>query len=55
MTTMESMFNEAKLFDSSLKNWDVARVTTMTWMFRYAQAFNGDVSPWVSREVVFAR
>ena len=53
---MSSMFDEATVFDgcdgdvaqcgSSLKNWDVSRVTNMNWMFKHAAAFNNDLSNW---------
>ena len=55
VTSMHLMFYKATAFSSSLANWDVSHVMVMSSMFNEATDFNGDVSKWVSREVLFAR
>jgi surface protein len=42
---MSSLFNDARLFNSTLANWNVSNVTTMKHMF-YTGRFNQNISNW---------
>ena len=43
----QSMFDGATAFnDSDVKNWDVSKVTNMSYMFSGATSFNQDLSGW---------
>ena len=46
VTTMESIFSGATLFNQPIGDWNVGNVTNMSWMFRNATAFNQDISDW---------
>ncbi|MDR0772174.1 MAG: DUF285 domain-containing protein [Candidatus Peribacteria bacterium] len=37
---MSNMFNTASLFNSDISSWNTGNVTTMTYMFSSATAFN---------------
>jgi len=45
VTNMNSMFNNAQIFNQPLSNWDVSSVTNMSNMF-YNTDFNQDISGW---------
>merc|ERR1712238_397810 len=45
VTNMSYLFEDTDV-NADISSWDVSSVTTMTWMFRSATKFNGDVSDW---------
>ncbi len=46
VTTMNSMFYGASIFNGDISNWDVSNVTRMGSMFGGASAFNQDIGSW---------
>ena len=40
------MFEYCINFNQPLNNWDVSRVTTMSFMFSLCEKFNQDISNW---------
>lgn len=46
VSSMNSMFRDAKSFGGDLSQWDVSSVTNMGEMFSSASAFNSDISNW---------
>jgi surface protein len=46
VTSMESMFDSASLFNGDISGWDVSHVTSMESMFNNATLFNRDLSGW---------
>ncbi len=46
VTSMNSMFFDAKSFNSNINNWDVSNVTSMGGMFSGASAFNQPLDNW---------
>ncbi|WP_347938489.1 BspA family leucine-rich repeat surface protein [Mycoplasma feriruminatoris] len=48
---MQSMFDDAKIFNQDLDKWNTSNVTDMSFMFRGANAFNGKVSNWNTSNV----
>lgn len=46
ITTMESMFKDATMFNQNIEGWDTSNVTDMSSMFADAGAFNQDLSSW---------
>ena len=43
---MSSLFYEEYTFNGDVSEWDVSSVTSMDWMFAYADNFNQDISDW---------
>ena len=43
---MESMFEQARNFNSDISNWDISSVDNMDAMFRDADEFNQDLCAW---------
>ena len=43
---MRAMFQGAKSFKSDLKEWNVEKVTDMSFMFYQASSFKSDLSGW---------
>ena len=43
---MTGMFYAALKFNQNIGNWDVGKVTDMSYMFKHAQSFNFDLSSW---------
>lgn len=50
ITSLTYMFNGARSFNGDISNWDVSKVTDMSWMFNQSQ-FNGDISGWNTSKV----
>jgi surface protein len=46
VTSMQSMFYNASLFNGDISGWDVSGVTNMSDMFSGAASFNRDLSGW---------
>ena len=46
------MFSVAYAFNGDLSNWDVSKVTDMSYMFNSANVFNQDLSAWNTEKVV---
>ena len=46
VTSMATMFANAKKFDSDLIDWNVSNVVNMSGLFANATNFNGDISTW---------
>jgi surface protein len=46
VTSMQSMFEGAEIFNSDISDWDVSNVTNMESMFEQAYRFNQDISGW---------
>ena len=46
VTSMSSLFENAKVFNSDISNWDVSNVENMFEMLFNAQVFNSDISNW---------
>ena len=46
VTTMESMFQRAQVFNVAINDWDTDSVTNFTSMFNNAPAFNQDIGDW---------
>ena len=46
MTNMDSMFQDATMFNHPLDNWDVSRVIYMHSMFHDAKVFNQPLDSW---------
>merc|ERR1711998_652807 len=46
------MFASAFNFDGDLSQWDVSKVTDMSFMFSLASKFNGDLSKWDVSKVI---
>ena len=40
------MFNNARVFNQNIGNWDVSSVRNMEGMFRMAYVFNQDIGSW---------
>ncbi len=56
VTSMASMFKDAKTVNADLSGWDVSTVTDMSSVFWGATAFNGDITNWdVSNVTTMAR
>ncbi|WP_340104876.1 BspA family leucine-rich repeat surface protein [Rhodohalobacter sp. 8-1] len=59
VTSMRSMFEEARLFNGDLGGWDVSGVTNMENMFRGAESFNnggsGSIQNWDTGSVTNMR
>jgi surface protein len=45
-TTMQRMFDNAKVFNQDLSMWDVSQVVDMSHMFHVAKSFNQNLSSW---------
>ncbi|MEO0405193.1 MAG: BspA family leucine-rich repeat surface protein, partial [Bacteroidota bacterium] len=45
VTSMDSYFSNETL-DQNISNWDVSNVTSMNYLFRNSDQFNGDISIW---------
>ncbi|MBO6532037.1 MAG: BspA family leucine-rich repeat surface protein [Muricauda sp.] len=45
-TSMQGMFNSAKLFNGDIGQWDVSNIITMEGMFINADSFNQDLNDW---------
>ena len=46
MTSMNSMFREARSFSGDLRGWDVSNISNMENLFSGAASFDGDMSDW---------
>lgn len=46
VTSMEGMFEGARVYDQDLNSWDVSTVLNFDRMFRSAAMFNGNMSSW---------
>lgn len=46
VTSMRSMFEDARAFNGAIGDWDVSNVTDMSYMFQIAETFNQDISEW---------
>lgn len=46
VTSMASMFREARVFNQDIRAWDVSKVKNMNAMFREAHAFNQPIGQW---------
>jgi len=46
VTTLEGMFEGAKVFDQDITDWDVTSVEKFDNMFKGALAFNQDIKDW---------
>ncbi len=55
VTDMESVFENAILFDEEIGNWDVSKVEDMYRMFRNAASFNRDINGWNISKVLGMR
>ena len=55
VTDMNSMFNNATLFNGNISGWNVSSVTDMSSMFYDATAFNQDISGWDTSAVTSMR
>jgi len=51
VTNMDSLFEDATVFDLPLNAWDVGKVTSMSNMFVNADAFNQDLNSWNTAKV----
>ena len=40
------MFYDARAFNQSLNNWDISKVTDMSYMFRGTKTFNQPLNNW---------
>jgi surface protein len=49
---MQSMFNNALLFDQELSSWNTSSIISMTEMFYHASSFNQDISSWDVDQVI---
>jgi len=54
LTNMFNMFNNARVFNGDISNWDTSRVTNMTNMFRDARDFDRDIGSWTTGSVTGA-
>ena len=48
---MREMFEEAKIFNKNLEDWDVSKVADMSRMFQGASVYNQDMSVWNTNKV----
>ena len=46
LTNMFNMFNNCRVFNGDVSNWDTSRVTNASNLFRNARLFNRDLSGW---------
>ncbi|ORU94421.1 MAG: hypothetical protein A6F72_08760, partial [Cycloclasticus sp. symbiont of Poecilosclerida sp. N] len=46
LTSLESMFRDAAIFNGDIGGWDVSKVTDMSSMFYNASAFNQNINGW---------
>ncbi len=46
ITSMNTLFSGAKIFDQPLNNWNVRKVLSMSGLFFGAEAFNQDINLW---------
>ena len=51
VSSMASMFENARVFNGDISGWDVSNVTNMDSMFLDARAFNQDIGSWVVANV----
>lgn len=51
VTTMSSMFYNAKKYNGQIGNWDTSNVTDMKYMFHEAYDFNQDIGNWDTSNV----
>lgn len=52
ITSMESIFKRATLFNGDISYWNTKNVENMREMFWYAESFNGDISNWDVSNVI---
>ena len=46
VTSFESLFQQARSFNSDISKWRTSRVTNMQSMFHFARKFNADITLW---------
>ena len=51
ITSMKSMFEDAKRFNAPIGNWDTSNVTDMSQMFINAESFNQPIGNWNTSKV----
>ena len=52
VTTMDHLFNSAKVFNKDISKWVTSKVKIMTQTFKQANAFNQDLSKWDVSQVI---